>query len=67
MRPGSSRIFDPIHLEGTATDAVHLARYSNAAVTIFIDKLKVIDNAVEDPISNNNTRKLNCPSFSFVS
>ena len=32
------------HLEGTATDAVHLTRYSNAAVIInLISKLKAID------------------------
>ena len=57
------------HLEGTATDAVHLTRYSNAAVIINLkeanadknvrDRLTIIDTV----IISNNTRKLNCPSF----
>ena len=57
---------DP-NLEGTATDAVHLTRYSNAAVIISINpfnKLRVIDNEVS--IDNNVKRKLNCPSFFLV-
>ena len=45
------------HLEGIATDAVHLARYSNAAVIDnlnLINRLKVIDKNV-DTVSNNKT------------
>ena len=41
------------HLEGIATDAVHLARYSNAAVIInlmVIDKLMVINPMVIDKL-----------------
>ena len=34
-----------LHLEGIATDAVHLARYSNAAVIINPVMLMVIDKA----------------------
>ena len=40
------QIFDPINLEGIATDAVHLTRYSNAAV--IIDKLMVIDKVIDN-------------------
>ena len=87
--------FDLHHLEGTATDAVHLTRYSNAAVinpnvdknvdneavdknvhTVIIisdndqyhgrHAVEVIDKNV-DTVSINIKRKLNCPSFSFVS
>ena len=61
-----------LNLEGIATDAVHLTRYSNAAVinpnvdknvdTVSIDKLKlkVIDTVI---ISINIKRKLNCLSL----
>ena len=47
-----------LHLEGTATDAVHLTWYSNAAVTKadknVRDKLKSIDKVIS--ISNNGKR-----------
>ena len=42
-----------LNLEGIATDAVHLARYSNAAVIInpmVIDKLMVINPMVINPM-----------------
>ena len=60
--PGSSQIFDPINLEGTATDAVHLARYSNAAVINPIDNVDrnvgtvIINPMVIDTISVDNNR-----------
>ena len=52
-----------LHLEGTATDAVHLTRYSNAAVTNadknVRDKLKSIDKVIEKdlPIDNHNGKR----------
>ena len=56
MEVGSSKYSIPSHLEGTATDAVHLARYSNAAV---INKLMVIDKLKSiDTVSIDNNSKL---------